>query len=319
MTCAPPAPGSKRPRTHVSPVPRPSSGVHDKTVRRRRAVLGLLVAFSLILLSAYFGESAGGGLHTVQSGFLDVLSPIQDGASRVLTPVRDLFSFVGGVFTASSDRDRLRKQVLAQQERIARLEARANTNAQAARILGMDRELGLSSYKQVTARVIYHSSNVWYSQVTIDAGTGDGVHANDAVIAGAGLARHRQPRRGELLRRDADNRQQLGCHRAGRLERRDRRARTRRRQPQHAAAQLRQQHHPGRTGRPACHRRHGRDARRVAVPAERADRVRHRRRSHEPFLGSARCTARGPEGARLRPGADTHPRGSRVAGSVSAA
>lgn len=161
--------------------------MHDKTVRRRRAVLGLLVALSLILLSAYFGESAGGGLHTVQSGFLDVLSPIQDGASRVLTPVRDLFSWVGGVFTASSERDRLRKRVLSQQEQIARLQARANVNAQAARILRMDRELGVSSYRQVTARVIYHSSNLWYSQVTIDAGTGDGVRANDAVIAGSGL------------------------------------------------------------------------------------------------------------------------------------
>ena len=42
--------------------------MYDKTVRRRRAVLGLLVASSLILLTAYFGESAGGGLHSVQRG-----------------------------------------------------------------------------------------------------------------------------------------------------------------------------------------------------------------------------------------------------------
>ena len=42
--------------------------MYDKTVRRRRAVLGLLVAGSLILLTAYFGESAGGGLHSVQRG-----------------------------------------------------------------------------------------------------------------------------------------------------------------------------------------------------------------------------------------------------------
>ena len=35
--------------------------MHDKVVRRRRAVLAALVALSLILLTAYFGESAGGG------------------------------------------------------------------------------------------------------------------------------------------------------------------------------------------------------------------------------------------------------------------
>ena len=61
--------------------------MYDKTVRRRRAVLGLLVASSLILLTIYFGESsANGGLHSVQRGVLQAVSPIEDGASRVLKP-----------------------------------------------------------------------------------------------------------------------------------------------------------------------------------------------------------------------------------------
>ena len=51
--------------------------MHDKTVRRRRAVLALLVVISLILITASFGGSGGGALHTVQSGFLDVLSPVE--------------------------------------------------------------------------------------------------------------------------------------------------------------------------------------------------------------------------------------------------
>jgi len=44
--------------------------VYDKTVRRRRLVLALLVVLSLILLTAYFGEASSGGLHSVQRGFL---------------------------------------------------------------------------------------------------------------------------------------------------------------------------------------------------------------------------------------------------------
>ena len=40
--------------------------MYDKQVRRRRALLALLVAFSLILLTAYFGESADSPLHPVQ-------------------------------------------------------------------------------------------------------------------------------------------------------------------------------------------------------------------------------------------------------------
>ena len=62
--------------------------MYDKSVRRRRITVALLVACSLLLLTAYFGESAGGGLHSVQRGVLEVVSPIQDGASRALKPFR---------------------------------------------------------------------------------------------------------------------------------------------------------------------------------------------------------------------------------------
>ena len=55
--------------------------MHDKQVRRRRAILGLLVGVSLILLTAYFGESPSSPLHTVQRGVVEVLSPVQEGAS----------------------------------------------------------------------------------------------------------------------------------------------------------------------------------------------------------------------------------------------
>ena len=64
--------------------------MHDKQVRRRRAVLGLLVAVSLISLTAYFGESPSSPLHSVQRGIVEVLSPVQEGASKALKPVRDL-------------------------------------------------------------------------------------------------------------------------------------------------------------------------------------------------------------------------------------
>ncbi len=40
--------------------------MYDRTVRRRRATLAGLVALSLILLTAYFGESGGGVLHAIQ-------------------------------------------------------------------------------------------------------------------------------------------------------------------------------------------------------------------------------------------------------------
>ena len=85
--------------------------MYDKTVRRRRALLVLLVVLSLILLTAYFGEAPGGRLHSVQRGFLTVISPIQDGANKALKPVRDAFSWVGDTVHAKSERNQLVKQV----------------------------------------------------------------------------------------------------------------------------------------------------------------------------------------------------------------
>ena len=95
--------------------------MYDKTVRRRRAVLALLVVSSLILLTAYFGESAGGGLHSVQRGVLEVVSPIQEGASRALKPFRDFFGWAGDTIRAkgkvkdlTKERNQLYRQLTAE-------------------------------------------------------------------------------------------------------------------------------------------------------------------------------------------------------------
>jgi len=69
--------------------------VHDKQVRRRRAVLGLLVVISLILLTAYFGESSSSPLHSVQRGIVAVLFVADLGHDRSreakLTVAQELF------------------------------------------------------------------------------------------------------------------------------------------------------------------------------------------------------------------------------------
>ncbi len=85
--------------------------MHDKkTIRRRRATLALLVVVSLILLTAYFGESPSSPLHSVQRGIVQVLSPIQEGASKALKPVRDIAGWFSSTFHAKAQRDQLRKQ-----------------------------------------------------------------------------------------------------------------------------------------------------------------------------------------------------------------
>ena len=84
----------------------------DKVVRRRRAVLGLLVLVSIVLLTAYFGESPSSPLHSVQRGVVAVVSPIEDGASHVLSPVRDVSDWFSTTLRAKSENGQLRREDL---------------------------------------------------------------------------------------------------------------------------------------------------------------------------------------------------------------
>jgi rod shape-determining protein MreC len=161
--------------------------VYKQTVRRRRAVLGLLVGLSLILLTAYFGESTGGGLHALQRGVLQVLAPIQEGASRALKPFRDAVGWFGDTLDAKSERDRLRKENKNLRGQVIGGQSAVQENVQLKSLLGLDKSRDLASYRPVSARVIGRSPTVWYETINVDRGSSSGVRVNQPVVAGDGL------------------------------------------------------------------------------------------------------------------------------------
>ncbi len=161
--------------------------MHDKTTRRRRAVLILLVALSLILLTAYFREAPGGRLHAVQRDFLTAVSPIQDGANKALKPVRDLFGWFSSTLHAKSQRNELLKQNNRLRAQLIARQGDERAYAALRRLMHLDNELGRSVYHSVTAAVIGASPNLWSRTIDIAAGTAQGVRENDPVIVGEGL------------------------------------------------------------------------------------------------------------------------------------
>ncbi|MDX6666351.1 MAG: rod shape-determining protein MreC [Solirubrobacteraceae bacterium] len=162
--------------------------MHDrKVVRRRRAVLGLLVGCALILLTAYFGEGAGGGLHSIQRGALAVFSPIESVASDAVKPFRDLFGWFGDTFHAKGENKKLRKEVDSLRFAVADANAKLRTSTQLDKITELDGTRGLTDMGLVDAKVVIASSSLWYSTVNINRGSGDGVKVNDAVIDGDGV------------------------------------------------------------------------------------------------------------------------------------
>ncbi|MGH2926663.1 MAG: rod shape-determining protein MreC [Solirubrobacteraceae bacterium] len=161
--------------------------MHDKQVRRRRAVLALLVAVSLILLTAYFGESPSSPLHTVQRGIVGVLAPVQAGASTVLSPVRDVANWVSDTLNAKSERDRLRHQVDQLTTQVDVLKTEQIENAQLTRQVKLDSNIGLANDRLVAANVIAKDPSLWYQTITVDAGSTQGVADGDPVTGDGAL------------------------------------------------------------------------------------------------------------------------------------
>ena len=101
--------------------------MYRKQVRRRRAILVLLVVACLMLISISISEAENGPLHSIQNGVSSVLSPIQEGADRALKPARDVVNWFDETFAARGDNDELkaevadlREQLLAQEKAIER-------------------------------------------------------------------------------------------------------------------------------------------------------------------------------------------------------
>jgi rod shape-determining protein MreC len=163
--------------------------MYRKQVRRRRAVLLLLVIASLTLLSLYFREGSGGPLHRVQRGVAAVLGPFEEGADRALKPARDFVNWFDETFEARGENERLKDELAETRDELAQ----AQTSLQQGEELGKLGELtggGIvpAGREAVTARVLGRSPSVWYSTVTIDKGSSAGLRVNDAVVAADGLA-----------------------------------------------------------------------------------------------------------------------------------
>jgi rod shape-determining protein MreC len=159
--------------------------VYRKQVRRRRAVLTLLILGSFLLLTITYGQSSGG----LQRGVSTIFSPLQSVTDRALKPARDLIGWFDKTFDARGENSRLKDELVSVRRQAVAGQEALQENAQLRKLVALDRgpALAESAYEPVTARVIGRSPTVWNSTVTVDVGSGDGVTVDDPVISGDGL------------------------------------------------------------------------------------------------------------------------------------
>jgi rod shape-determining protein MreC len=137
-----------------------------------------------VLLTVTYGRGSNG----VQRGVSTIFSPVQSVADRALKPARDLVNWFDKTFEARGRNSRLHSELEAAREQSVGAQAALSENAQLRKLLSLDRGGAIpSGYEPVTGRVIARSPTVWFSDVTIDVGSGSGVRVNDPVVNGDGL------------------------------------------------------------------------------------------------------------------------------------
>lgn len=159
--------------------------MYRKQVRRRRAVLALLIVGSFVLLTITYGQGSNG----LQRGVSTIFSPVQGVADRALKPARDLVDWFDETFDAKGENSRLKEQLVRTRAQAVAGQEAMQENAQLRKLVELDRGpvLAASAYHEVTGRVISRSPTLWRSSVTIDVGSGDGVRVDDPVISGDGV------------------------------------------------------------------------------------------------------------------------------------
>ena len=158
--------------------------MYRKQVRRRRAVLALLIVGSFALLTVTYGQGSNG----LQRGVSAVFSPVQSVADRALKPARDTINWFDETFDAKGRNARLHTELETTRKQAVGAQAALAENEQLRKLVGLDKSGAIpGGYTPVTGRVISRSPTVWFADVTIDVGSGDGVEVDDPVVNGDGL------------------------------------------------------------------------------------------------------------------------------------
>lgn len=161
--------------------------MYRRQVRRRRAVLVLLVVACLVLISTHFSEGESGPLHSAQNGVGSVLSPLEDGANQALKPFRDLVNWFDETLDARGENEELRADVQDLRQKLTQSEEELAEGLERGKIAKIADSDPLAAYTTVDARVSARSASTWNQIMRIDKGRSDGVALDDAVISGDGL------------------------------------------------------------------------------------------------------------------------------------
>jgi rod shape-determining protein MreC len=149
--------------------------------------VGLVLA-SLALITVSFRESSGGPLHGAQSVGAAAMKPFEVAADRVARPFRDAYNWFDGLATARSENQKLKADLRDMRQKYATAQSALNENAVLQRLLDYQRGPSFpKDFDAVNASVLARPEPNVKEEITVSAGSHQGVHVNDPVVTADGL------------------------------------------------------------------------------------------------------------------------------------
>jgi rod shape-determining protein MreC len=159
----------------------------SRRVRSTRLLVITLVLASLVTITLDYRGGQSGPLELAGRGALNVIGPMQQAVARVVHPIGAFFSGLAHIASLESENHRLNDEVQSLRNEAVRGRLAASQNKELRDLMKIQGQLGL---KGINATVIGQSPSNFEWSITIDAGSGQGVKANEAVVSADGLVGH---------------------------------------------------------------------------------------------------------------------------------
>jgi rod shape-determining protein MreC len=148
---------------------------------RRRAVVGLLLAASLTLLTLSFRQGSTGVVGEIQRDAVSITAPFATVAHRVTRPAVDAWNWTSGLASARDSTEQLKRL----REQYGKSQVAVNDyTAEVDRLQALlNFRSTLGQTKSVAGQVLEQSPTAYQNTITIDIGSSAGVAVNDPVVA----------------------------------------------------------------------------------------------------------------------------------------
>jgi len=160
--------------------------ISKNRVIRRRAIIGLLFAASLTLLTLSFRDGSNGAIGAIQRTAVSVTAPASEVTHRVTQPFVDAWHWTSGLVNAREENTKLKAELQRATAQLQAAEHAQISNTQLRNLLHFQHNPVSASYKSVGADVIAPPANAYHQSITLDVGSNDGVAVNDPVVAPSG-------------------------------------------------------------------------------------------------------------------------------------